>query len=517
MELNAIKADVTRLETAALVVNLFEGVKEPSGATGAVDRALDGQIRALIEEGEITGAREEVTIVHTAGRLPAQRVVVVGLGKRESCDLEALRKAMGSVTQRLLKHRITRFHTILHGGGVAGAEDGPEGLADVGPREIAQALAEAAVLGGYRYDRYKTVPPEEEPGGKDERKRADLESLTIVEADGRKLNPIRRGLDRGWKLAQAVAYTRDLGNAPPNEMTPARLGEHALALAEEHDLECEVLGPEELREHGMGALLGVGQGSVNEPRLIVLRYRNGRPKAKPFAIVGKAITFDTGGISIKPSANMEEMKFDKMGGCAVLGILKAAALLKLKINLIGVVPSAENMPGSSAYRPGDILRSFSGKTIEIINTDAEGRLILADALAWACREEPREILDLATLTGACVVALGTTASGAFGDGAIVARLKEIGIRTGDRAWPLPIYEEHSDDMKSKIADIKNSGGRWGGACTAAAFLKFFVGDSIPWAHLDIAGTAWVTKPGPYAPVGATGSGVRLVTEYLASR
>jgi leucyl aminopeptidase len=211
------------------------------------------------------------------------------------------------------------------------------------------------------------------------------------------------------------------------------------------------------------------------------------------------------------------MKFDKMGGCAVLGILKAAALLQLKVNLIGVVPSAENMPGGKAYRPGDILTSYSGKTIEIINTDAEGRLVLADALAWASEQEPREILDLATLTGACVVALGPHATGVFGDEEMVARLKEIGTRIGDRAWPLPIYEEHADDMKSQVADIKNSGGRWGGACTAAAFLKFFVGEGIPWAHLDIAGTAWVTKARPYEPVGATGAGVRLVTEYLAAR
>jgi leucyl aminopeptidase len=266
----------------------------------------------------------------------------------------------------------------------------------------------------------------------------------------------------------------------------------------------------------MGGILGVGAGSMNDPRLIVLRYRGGAKTARPTALVGKAITFDTGGISIKPSARMEDMKYDKMGGCAVLGILKAAALLKLRKNLIGIVPAAENMPSGTAYRPGDILRSYSGKTIEIINTDAEGRLILADALAYAAEQDPREIIDLATLTGACVVALADAASGAFGDEEIVARLVEVGKRTGDRAWPLPVFEEFGDKMKSDVADIKNSSGdAWGGASNAAAFLKFFVQDGIPWVHLDIAGTAWVNKPKPYHPLGATGAGVRLVTEYLA--
>ncbi|MFN2384630.1 MAG: leucyl aminopeptidase, partial [Gemmatimonadota bacterium] len=341
--------------------------------------------------------------------------------------------------------------------------------------------------------------------------------LTVVESDARKRAAIQRGLERGEKLARAVNYTRDLGNTPPNEMTPARLAERARGLAEEHGLTCTVMTVRELKAKKMGGILGVGQGSANDPRLIILRYNGGRGGRAPVALVGKAITFDTGGISIKPSQNMEEMKFDKMGGCAVLGILMAAALLELKVNLLGVIPAAENMPSGTAYRPGDILTSYSGKTIEIINTDAEGRLVLADALTWASEQKPRQIIDLATLTGACVVALGHAASGAFGDPAMVARLQAAGETTGDRAWPLPLYEDFSNDMKSEIADIKNSGGRWGGASTAAAFLKFFVGDGIPWAHLDIAGTAWVTKPKAYTPYGATGAGVRLVTEFLSTR
>ncbi|MDX1660343.1 MAG: leucyl aminopeptidase [Gemmatimonadota bacterium] len=509
MDFQAKQGNVIEVETDAVVVNFYQGDPGPDGAAAAVDEALDGQIGALIDDGEITGKAGEVTLIHTAGRIPARRVVVLGLGKEEKADLETLRRAIGNATRRLLKHKITRFHTILHGGGDVDATG-------VEVPALAQAIAEGAGLAGYVFDRYKTVDPDAEPGEEAEREKKSLESLTVVEIDDGKIGPIEEGLGRAAKIVEAVNYTRDLGNSPPNDLTPAALGEKARALAEEHGLEVDVLDRAALEEKAMGGILGVGQGSTNEPRLIVLRYSGGGADEPPFAVVGKAITFDTGGISIKPSSNMDEMKFDKMGGCAVLGVMKAVASLGIERNVIGVVPSAENMPSGTAYRPGDILTSYSGKTIEIINTDAEGRLILADALAWVCEQEPAGVIDLATLTGSCVVALGHYASGAFGDEEMVDALHEIGERTGDRAWPLPLYDEFGDDMKSEVADIKNSGGRWGGASTAAAFLKFFVDDDARWAHLDIAGTAWVTKAKAYNPVGATGSGVRLVTEYLSA-
>jgi leucyl aminopeptidase len=504
MKLKAIKADVTGLETGAVVVNLFEGVTKPSGATGAIDRAMDGQLTQMIADGELTGSLGETRIVHTGGRLPARRVVVVGLGKRDGFDLEAVRRAVGSATRELLTTGITAWHTVLHGGG---------SLKKTPSRDLAQAIAEATLMGAYRWDRFKTTTG---PTG-DGRPVPRLEDVTIVEADGGKLAQIRRGLDRGSKIAEAVNYTRDLGNSPPNEMTPAALADHARKLGDQHAMVVEVLTVEDLKQQGMGGILGVGQGSHNGPRLIIVRYDRGRPSVKPTILVGKAITFDAGGISIKPSRHLEEMKFDKMGGCAVLGILKAAALLGLKQSLIGVIPAAENLPSAAAYRPGDILESYSGKTIEVINTDAEGRLILADGLTWASEQNPREIIDIATLTGACMVALGETAAGAFGDERAVSRFVEAGARTGDRAWPLPLYDEFSENMRSEVADIKNAGGHWGGASNAAAFLKFFVGDAIPWTHLDIAGNAYVTKPRYYEPVGATGAGVRLVIEYLTSR
>jgi leucyl aminopeptidase len=504
MKLKAIKADVTGVETAAVVVNLFQGVTKPSGATGAIDRALDGQLTQMIADGELTGSLGETRIVHTGGRLPARRVAVIGLGKRDGFDLEALRRAVGTATRQLLATGITEWHTVLHGGG---------SLKKTTPRDLAETIAEATLMGAYRWDRFKTTTG---PTGEG-RPVPKLEDVTMVEADGRRLPQIRRGLDRGSKLAEAVNYTRDLGNSPPNEMTPAALADHARKLGDQHAMTVEVLTVEDLKQQGMGGILGVGQGSHNGPRLMIVRYDRGRPSAKPTIIVGKAVTFDAGGISIKPSRRLEEMKFDKMGGCAVLGILKAAALLGLKQSLIGVIPAAENLPSGAAYRPGDILESYSGKTIEVINTDAEGRLILADGLAWASEQDPREIIDIATLTGACVVALGETAAGVFGDERAVSRFVEAGARTGDRAWALPLYEEFSENMRSEVADIKNAGGHWGGASNAAAFLKFFVGDSIQWTHLDIAGNAYVTKPRHYEPIGATGAGVRLVIEYLTSR
>lgn len=500
MKLSAIKGDVADVAAETIVVNLFQGVENPDGATGAIDAALDGQLTEMIAVGELTGKLGVTTIVHTQGRLPAKRVAIIGLGKREDCDLEAIRRAVGTATRTLISAGLHEWHTIVHGAATIVSDE-------VTTRDLAQALAEASTLGAYEFDRYRTI--------KDDNGRRDLASMTIVEADGRKLPAIRRGLDRGAKIAAAVNYTRDIGNMPPNDMTPAKLAAAAQELADEHGLEIEVLAMKELRRLGMGGIIGVGQGSNAGPRMIVLRYHGGRKNDKPTAIVGKAITFDTGGVSIKPSRLMDEMKFDKMGGCAVLGVLKAAALTGLKQNLIGVVAAAENMLGGNAYRPGDILTSYSGKTIEIINTDAEGRLVLADALAWVAEQEPRQIIDVATLTGACVVALGETAAGAFGNQQMVDRLVACGAKSGDRAWPLPLYPEFSEAMKSQVADIKNAGGHWGGASNGAAFLKFFLPDGVRWAHLDIAGTAYVKKTRDYHPVGATGAGVRLLMEYLS--
>jgi leucyl aminopeptidase len=499
MKLTVQVGDITRVQTPALVVNVFYGQTKPAGATAAVDRALNGFLGELMAAGEITGKEGEVTVLHTRGAIPAERVAVVGLGRRETFDRVRARKAAGAAASELLKRKITSFHSVVHGGGALRA------AAD----ELAEATVEGTLLAAYRYDRYKSQDVAEDQ----ERRKAPLEGFGLVDAESGRARALREGARRGEILAEAANYAREIGNAPGNEITPATLADKAERLAKEVGLEAEILGPREMQALGMGALLGVAQGSSQKPRLIVLRYSRGG-KGKPYALVGKAVTFDSGGISIKPAQNMEEMKFDKCGGCAVLGAMRGVAGLKLRLNVVGIVPSVENLPGPNAYKPGDILRASNGKTIEVVNTDAEGRLILADALAYASQLEPQAIVDFATLTGACVVALGKHVSGLMGnDAALQRQLQAAGERTGDRVWPLPLWPEYTEQVRSDYADIKNSGGRDAGAITAGAFLQEFV-SGAPWAHLDIAGTAWRTRPSAEGSVGATGAGVRLILEYL---
>ncbi len=499
MELTVQVRDITRVETPALVVNVFYGQEKPAGATAAVDRALGGFLGELMAAGEITGKEGEVTVLHTRGAIPAERVAVVGLGKREKFDRVRARKAAGAAATELLKRKIAAFHSVVHSGGALRA----------GADELAEAAVEGTLLAAYRYDRYKSHEVAEDQ----ERKKTTLEGFGLVDGESGRARALREGARRGEILAEAANFAREVGNAPGNEITPATLAEAAERLAVEVGLEAEVLGPREMKAQGMGALLGVAQGSSQKPRLIVLRYARAG-KQPPYALVGKAVTFDSGGISIKPAQNMEEMKFDKCGGCAVLGAMRGVARLKLRLNVVGIIPSVENLPGPDAYKPGDILRASNGKTIEVVNTDAEGRLILADALAYASKLQPKAIVDLATLTGACVVALGKHVSGLMGnDPALLRALQAAGDRTGDRVWPLPLWPEYTEQVRSDYADIKNSGGRDGGAITAGAFLQEFV-DGSPWAHLDIAGTAWRTRPSAEGGVGATGAGVRLILEYL---
>jgi leucyl aminopeptidase len=333
------------------------------------------------------------------------------------------------------------------------------------------------------------------------------------------LRPARLGARRGAILAECQNLARDLSNQPGNALPPDALAREAQRVAKQVGLRARVLGVPELRKLGMGGLLAVGAGSANPPRLIVLEYRPKRARAArdTLCVVGKGITFDSGGISIKPSAGMEEMKHDMSGAAAVVGALRACALLSVPHHVVGVIGAAENMPSGTAYRPGDIVTTASGKTIEVLNTDAEGRVVLADALHYARTEfEPRAIIDLATLTGACVVALGRWASGLFGNNeALAERVRRAGEATGERAWPMPLWDGHREAVRSDVADVKNTGaGREAGSSTAAAFLAAFVGDT-PWVHLDIAGTGWTTRNGPGQPKGATGVGVRLLLELLA--
>jgi len=442
---------------------------------------------------EFRGSERQLFLLHSAGKLAPQRVLLVGLGKRDRFTLETMRRAMGLAAKRLRDSGIERAAVQLTGA----IEDS------------VSAVVEAAILATYRFLHFK-------PGDDDA---VELKSLTLCFPAHADLKTAKRVVTTAQVVAEATNYAREIGNLPGNVVTPRVMADYGRKLAEESGLVCTVLAKKELEKGGFGGLLAVGGGSVNEPHLIALEYF-GAKDAAPLALVGKAITFDSGGISIKPSDKMDEMKFDKCGGVAVLAILKAVAKLKLPLNIIGVISSAENMPSATSYRPGDIVTSYRGPdkrgvTIEVLNTDAEGRVVLGDALVYARERGATTIIDFATLTGACVVALGSIAAGLLGnDEALQEKIRSAGERTGDRVWPLPLWQEYKDKIKSDVADIKNTGGRYGGAITAAAFLAKYVGE-VPWAHLDIAGTAWTTEELPYLTKGATGFGVRLVVDLLS--
>jgi leucyl aminopeptidase len=443
---------------------------------------------------EFRGAERQVFLLHSAGKLAPQRILLVGLGKRDKFTVETMRRAMGVAAKRLRSLGIERAAVQATG--------------DV--EDSLRAIVEAAILATYKFRQFK---PD------DDNDATELKSLALCVPPRTELKAAKRIVADAQIVAEAANYAREIGNLPGNVVTPRVLADYARVAAKEHGLACTVLAKKELTKDGFGGLLAVGGGSVNEPHLIVLEYA-GAKDAAPIALVGKAITFDSGGISIKPSDKMDEMKFDKCGGVAVLAIMGAIAKLKLPLHVIGVIAAAENMPSATSYRPGDIVTSYRGTdsrgvTIEVLNTDAEGRIVLGDALAYARQRGAKTIIDFATLTGACVVALGSVAAGLLGnDDALQEKIRESAERTGDRVWPLPLWQEYKDKIKSDVADIKNTGGRYGGASTAAAFLARYVGDT-PWAHLDIAGTAWTTEELPYLTKGATGFGVRLVVDLLS--
>jgi len=325
-------------------------------------------------------------------------------------------------------------------------------------------------------------------------------------------------IEQASQISESIRYARNLCNQPPNFFTPAKLGEEAKTLADRRNLKCEIFDEDRLKSEGFGGILAVGQGSQNEPRFIRLDYQGTKKSEAPYVLVGKAVTFDTGGISIKPSEKMEEMKFDKCGGIAVLGIMDAIAALKLPINVIALIPSVENMPSATAYRPGDLIKTLSGKYIEIINTDAEGRVILADALTYAERLKPKALVDMATLTGACIICFGHECAAILGNNSpLIDQLRAASNRTGEKIWELPLWPEYQDKVKSDVGYVKNSTGREGGTITAAGFLNAFVDAKIPWAHIDIAGVAWTSSEEAHRAKGATAFGVRLVTNWLQSR
>ena len=493
MEIKVIAGDIVQIEADAVVVNLLEE-EEINGATAAVDKALDGAIGSLISKGEIKGKFGEVGIIHTLGKLPASIVAVAGLGKRQDFNLDKVRAVTGEACRFLRKLNCHRIATILHGAGIGTIE----------PEDSAQAVVEGSLLGLHDFIRYKK--PEYE----------DIKQILVVEREEGKLPDVERGSHKGRIIAKATILARDMVNEPANYMTPTLMAEVAKEVADKHDLGFKLFDSEDMKSMGMGALLGVAKGSSQAPRLITLSYKGDESSDSSIGFIGKGVTFDSGGISIKPSEGMGEMKDDMAGGAAVMAALSGIAQLKPNVNIAAIVPATENLPSGSALKPGDIVKAMNGKTIEVISTDAEGRLILADALSYAVRQGLSPLVDVATLTGACRVALGTLYSGVFGNKQeLMNNVLQAADRAGERLWQMPMPDEYKEQNKSQIADIKNTGNRYGGAITAALFLSEFVSNT-PWVHIDIAGTASSNKESGYTIKGATGVGVRTLIELALS-
>ncbi len=495
MNITVKKGNLADTKTQAIILAVCEGEKKFSELVASVDLKTGGLLNDIIKSGDFEAKPSQVSVIYSKS-LAAGRVALLGLGKKSELNLEKIRNAFARVMQHLrglnIKDAATAMDWTL--------------LPDQKEKLIA-AVAEGASLGLYQYTPYKTV-------GRDELK--EMRQLEII-AEPKDYSTILEEIKKTNIITNAVCFARNLISAPANEMTPSIMADHASKIAKRKNVSCRVLDKGKMKALGMNALLGVAAGSHQPPKLIILEYTGGKKSVAPIAMVGKGLTFDSGGISIKPAEKMDEMKTDMSGGAAVMAIIMAAADLKLPINIVGLVPATENMSGGGALKPGDILKSYSGKTIEIINTDAEGRLILADALTYASKYKPDAIIDIATLTGACIVALGEDVIGMLGtDDQLKKQINQAAEITGERVWELPLWESYSELIKSDIADYKNTGGRMGSTITAAAFLGKFVGD-YPWVHLDIAGPAWSTRDKAYIPKGASGVTVRLLVEFLQSR
>ncbi|MFQ5762870.1 MAG: leucyl aminopeptidase [Candidatus Bathyarchaeia archaeon] len=498
MEVNVKPFSALREEEFPIVaVGIFENQKTLTGLTAQLDQSLDGLISKVLEAKDFSGKLNQTQVLYAPASFKSRRIMLHGLGKEPEFSLDMLRQAASQVALRCRDFSIVGFAFLVS------ADDAKLRLEDA-----VEAAVEGCEMALYKFTKYLTDA---------EKIPTPVTSATFIVSDNKSLTTIRDTVTSTQIKSEAVRLARDIANTPSNDMTPTVMSEIARQVSEKTGLTITVLGGEDMEKEGLGGLLGVSRGSHQPPRFMIMEYRGASEGEPPIAIVGKAVTFDSGGISIKPSEKMEEMKFDKSGGAAVIATMQAVAQLKLPLNVVALVPAAENLPGGAACKPGDVLHMYGGKTAEVINTDAEGRLILADALAYVAKYKPQAIIDVATLTGACVVALGAIASGLFAnDEKLAEKVKIAADATGERVWQLPLWKEYAQQIKSEVADMKNVGGRAAGAVTAALFLSNFVGDT-PWVHLDIAGTAW-TQEGSlekaYNPKGATGVGVRLLLKLF---
>jgi leucyl aminopeptidase len=492
MHFEIVNKSITAIECDTLIISVFEGVVVLSGAIAEADKAMVGLITNILAENHSISKFGQATVLYTPTGIKAKQVIVLGLGKMEDFTLGRLRE-VSAIGVRAASKLLSQSIVILLNTTDTNHFD---------PVEAGQALAEGVILGSYRFEYYKT-------GQKLE---FSVKKICVLEGDAQKSAQILLGTQIGQKIAQSVNFARDMTNHPSNFMTPTKMAQYAEEIAEQLHLDITILGEAEIEKLNMSAIMAVSKGSDEPARMIVLRY-NGAPKdERVISFIGKGITFDSGGISLKRGQGMQKMKDDMAGGAAVLAAAQAIAALKVPINLIAIVPCTENLPSGHAYKPGDVISSLSGRTIEITNTDAEGRLVLADAITYACQLGATKIIDVATLSGACAMALGNVTTGMFGNNQEWKReVSEASLLTGEKMWELPMFDEYSEQIKSEIADIKNSGGWQADAIIGAVFLEKFV-DKVPWVHLDIAGTVSCNRNYSCNVKGATGVSVRTLIQ-----
>src|SRR5918911_803806 len=479
--------------TSILIIGIFENEYESLHSNG-IDASLANVLNEIINNKEFNAVLGSNIILYMPGNGQVKKVMLIGLGKREKFTKETARIVAGKAALKAKEMGLTDISVIP--------------FSDKLDEGLIEAIAEGILLSLYSFKQYKANDEASNSSG--------LRQVTVI--TNSESSNYQEIINHVNLVIQAVFFARDLGNLPPNECSPAYLANVATSLGNEYQMKTRIIERYEMESIKLAGVVAVGKGSNNPPKMIIIEYNGAHAEQKPYLLAGKAVTFDTGGISLKPGDKMDEMKFDKCGGCIVLGTLRAIASLKLPLNVVGIVPSVENMPSATSYRPGDIIRMYNGKTVEVLNTDAEGRMILADALAYGIATySPKAVIDLATLTGAAIVALGSNVAVIVGTNKqLTDRLRKLSDKTGEKMWELPLYEEHHEQIKSPYADIRNIGGRPAGAITAAAFLSNFT-NGVPWVHIDIAGTAWTqdgTYERSYNPKGATGFGVRTLVKLL---
>ncbi|MDD5190081.1 MAG: leucyl aminopeptidase [Dehalococcoidales bacterium] len=496
MEIKVKVGSIKRIRADAIIMCVYENMKRPRGDLSIVNKALGGAISDLLHNGEIKGKLAEITVIHTLGKITADRVITVGLGKRNELTADKVRSAAAEIC-RALKNKGVKRAAIVALGTCSGM---------LNPREAGQAIAEGVILGSYAFRKHLTAKDEGE----------HIETILIVDRSRAVVTSVQQGVTEGTILAEATNLARDLVNEPGNYMTPTSLAAEAVKVAEKYKMPIQVYDREEIQKMGMGAFLGVAQGSDQPPKFVVMKYKGNENNDIDIALIGKGLTFDSGGISLKPAADMGDMKGDMAGAASVIAAMNAIAQLKPGVNVMAIIAATENMPGGRALKPADVLVAMNGKTIEVDNTDAEGRLTLADAVSYANKQGAKRIIDIATLTGGVVTALGDVTTGGFTNNQeLLDAVIKAGNEEGDKIWQLPLFDEYKEQNKSDVADIKNSGGKAASPITAALFIAEFIGNT-PWVHLDIAGTSDISKTRGYYTKGATGVPTRTLVKLVTS-